>query len=339
VTRWEMLLARLRAARRWPLPDELVFAAGSLVWAALRENDEPAIRTLMRWPNDRPLVIDNLGEKIASAYGDLLFGAEPWSRRRTRPTQDATSWSRRGPASCPPPRRPARARARCGGACHERPGLDHPGAHLAQPDGTSCRYLTAATCWPQRSCRASTAATPARSGGTSSSTARASSSTCSSAAGTTRSGPRRPRPAPRDREPARALGHGLPGMLCGRIVNRWGRRPHHGVSIYKGVWTRLLALNERDHRPREHAPDREEARRRARRRCAALPSKDDPAVANAIRRQRTSRHDGRSIRAGRCRAPFDAGEDVLVTTRSTPTRAAAGRPPFRVLEYSFDAER
>jgi hypothetical protein len=73
----DVLLARLRRARRWPLDAEMRVRVQLAMWAALRENDEAVLRRVMKWKADRDLVIDNLPEKIASAYGDLLFGTEP----------------------------------------------------------------------------------------------------------------------------------------------------------------------------------------------------------------------------------------------------------------------
>jgi hypothetical protein len=46
-------------------------------WVALRESDRKAIRSLMGWPEDRPLRIDPLPERVGEAFSDLLYSEDP----------------------------------------------------------------------------------------------------------------------------------------------------------------------------------------------------------------------------------------------------------------------
>lgn len=71
------LLAIIEAARTWPIPQEARRRRELVKWAALLESNEPMIRLLLGWPDDRPLVIDNLAEKIAQAFGDMLYSQPP----------------------------------------------------------------------------------------------------------------------------------------------------------------------------------------------------------------------------------------------------------------------
>jgi hypothetical protein len=128
--------------------------------------------------------------------------------------------------------------------------------------------------------------------------------------------------------------HGLP-MLMGRIVNRRARDPRLGRSEYDGIRDYLMDLNEAVTIAAENA--RLTAKKRV-----VVPE-------GALRRSPAGnrlaggadlvdRGDGQLVpRAGGAVRSFDAGEDVLV---ADPLDAELGKAadPFRVLEYSFDAD-
>lgn len=133
--------------------------------------------------------------------------------------------------------------------------------------------------------------------------------------------------------------HGLPVMLAGRIVNRWGRRPTAGESIYAGVWTRFLALNEAATIGRENM--RLTAKKRAVVPASALrPVQTTPGESPLLTGGVAGgdRGDGSIEPIAAPRATFDAGEDVLVHDPLDADEGSNAQPPFKVLEYSFDAD-
>lgn len=329
---WEILLRRLLSARSWPIASEVQVRRWIRLWAALRESDERVLRTIMKWPQDRELVIDNLPEKIASAYGDLLFGQDPtWTAADPEDQQlliDAT-------ATWPSDLQAAEETNASEGEVWYRirtdPALPHP----------VVTWHSRADVVPLLRGRAVIAAAFVS---------------------------KLPHPNPQSKEVYRhieiddrgvvlnflfrgrssALGqrvpltqhaetadlpeewnHGVPELLCGRIVNRWGRRPHVGQSIFHGVWTRFLVLNEAATIGRENL--RLTAKKRAVVPASALRANTtDPA-------QLQDRGDGTMVPIV-ARPRFDAGEDLLVHDPLDVEEGREGAGPFRVLEYSFDAQ-
>lgn len=324
----ERLIARLTRARAWPIPTEAAVRRQITRWAAFRENDEPYLRRLMKWPDDRPLIVDNLPEKIAGAYGDLLFGQAPTFTPANETDADrmrtmVETWAGELPA--------AEETCASEGEVWWRLSLDGVTPHpvltwhsradvvpllhgrnvLAVAFVSQLESADRGVVWRHIELHG---------------------------VGEMRNLLFRGRPT--------ALGqavdlerhvdtaglvdtwpHELP-ILAGRIVNAWGRRPHVGKSIYHGVWTKFLALNE------TQSIGRENVRLTAKKR-AVVP-------ASAMRAPRTTRPgvgedrgDG-SFEQLPPRPVFDAGEDVLV---HDPLDAdeGTGTPPFRILEYSFDA--
>lgn len=338
MTPLERLLARIRRARRWPIPGEDRVRTQLRLWAALRESDEAYIRALMKWPRDRPLIIDNLPEKIVTAYGDLLFGQPPtWTPAdegdADRMTQMTTPWTGELPA--------AEETCASEGEVWGRLALASP---LPHPIVTWHSRLDVV---PELHGRAVLAA-----------------AFVSRLPGSTRERVWRHMEVHGDGEIVNllflgrdnALGvertldahpetaglvdrwaTGIDGLLCWRIPNAWGRTAHVGRSIYHGIWTQFLALNEATTVARENM-------RLTGKKRAVVP-------ASALRPRRTVDgpegpvHAGGDLGDGSFerlpgRAPqFDAGEDLLVHDPLDVDEGGSGAAaPFRVLEYSFDAE-
>lgn len=328
----EALIARLRRARVWPLPTELKLRQQLALWVALRESDEAALRRVMRWKPDRDLVIDNLPEKIASAYGDLLFGTPPAFTPSQPDDQElmddmVEAWA----AELAPAEETCVSEGEVWWRLTRTEGLDHPaltwhsradvvpllyGRHVlavafvsALPSATGERDVVDrhVEVHGPGEIRNLLFRGRARALG---------------------------REMALDRSPETAMlpevwEHGLPGMLAGRIVNRWGRRPLAGLSIYAGVWTRLLALNE------AASIGRENMRLTAKKRVVVPASAVRGGPGNVVPGE--DQGDGAFTKV-QTAAAFDAGEDVLV---ADPLDAIEGEDrgasQFRVLEYSFDA--
>jgi hypothetical protein len=122
--------------------------------------------------------------------------------------------------------------------------------------------------------------------------------------------------------------HGLPGILADRVVYRRGRDRALGRSVYEGSENLMLALNEAMTVGVENV-------RLAGKKRAVIP-------AESVQTRDASLPD--SIDAGDgSRMPiessFDAGEDVLIAgSMDTELGREAGANLFKLLEYSFDSE-
>jgi hypothetical protein len=344
MTPWEMLLARLRAARTWPIPQEVAVRRWIRVWQALRENDEAILRLLMSWPTDRPLILDNLGEKIAAAYGDLLFSQPPaWTPADTTDADRLDTMT--GPWA--PELRAAAETQVSEGEVWWRLSMV-PGMTNAQ-----LTFHSRADVVPYLHGREPLAAAfVSRLANNSGERNRVYRHVELQGAGTvvnllfagTTSALGDLIPLQRHMETAllpERWDHGLP-LLCGRVVRRYGRRPLVGVSVYQGVWQRLLALTEAT------TVGRENMRLTAKKRAiipassarAALPTNaNDPRVAAALKAGGGMGVPLMDPSRPMPRAQFDAGEDVIVMDPLDVDEGGSSTPPFRILEYSFDAEQ
>ncbi|MEJ7783186.1 MAG: hypothetical protein WKF96_00185 [Solirubrobacteraceae bacterium] len=331
MTPWERLLARLVNARKWPLPSEQKVRDQLEVWAALRENDEGALRRLMKWPADRPLMIDNLPEKIASAYGALLYGRDP----RYTPTAEADAermsqmvepWA----AGFPAAEETCASEGEVWWRLSRGHTLQHPSltwhsrmdvvpllhgravlavAFIDQLESQSDPQTT----WRHVELHGDGIVINLLFRGTAQQLGVA---------------------APLTQHPETTSlleqwDHGLP-MLAGRVVNHWGRRPHVGVSIFSGVWTRMLALNEAT------TVGRENMRLTAKKRVVVPASAVQPRIGDPVVDAALQSGVGMSVQP---RAQFDAGEDVLVEDPLDVDEGGTRASPYRVLEYSFDADK
>lgn len=122
--------------------------------------------------------------------------------------------------------------------------------------------------------------------------------------------------------------HGLPGMLLERIPNRLRGNPKLGVSDYAGIQDFLLDLNEAATIGAVNM--RLTARKRAVISSAA-------AAANTTGR-RNDDLDNTAVGQRPPRAKFDADEEFFIDDPLDDALGSGGRDPFRIMEYSFDAE-
>lgn len=121
--------------------------------------------------------------------------------------------------------------------------------------------------------------------------------------------------------------HGL-AMLMGQIVNRRAKDPRVGLSEFDGIEDFLLDLN-------ELAVIGGENMRLTAKKRAVVPE-------SAIRGQRgpdllEDRGDGVFI-TPTIEGRFDAGEDLMVVSELDKEMGRGDATPFKVLEYSFDAD-
>lgn len=344
----EALLARLARSPKWPIRQEARVRQTLEVWRGLRENDEPLIRALMKWPDDRPLVIDPLAEKIAAAYGDLLFGKAPivtpadatddpllealvdgWdgelpAAEETCVSEGEVWWRLSSNPALTVPALTWHSRADVVPLLHGRATLAVAFVsrleRIQGDDNTTVwRHVEVHgagevlnTVWRGRADRLGDRLTIDR--------------------------------HPETADIAEEWMHGVPFMLAGRIVNRWGRYPTIGVSIYRGIWTLLLTLNEATTIGRENM--RLTAKKRAivpasaaRPRARGLVDPSGVPLLNSGRPVPSiDRGDGVRIPIDPGPASaWDAGEDVLVIDPLDTDDSGSGGSPFKVLEYSFDA--
>jgi hypothetical protein len=333
---WEVLTAKLERARRWPVPDEEAIRRRVNMWAALRESDEQWLRVLHKWERDRLYVIDPLPEKIADAYGNLLFGQDPTFApantadqelmdelvdANTLPSQLQTAeslcvsegevwWRIFVPAAAMHPLIDFRTRADVVPLLHGRtPVAVAFVSRLMSPGGSQDR-----TVWRhielQSRGRVENLLYRGR----------------ENALGSRRELGSHPETV----DLIELWEHGLPMMLAGRIVNRFGRRPQVGTSIYSGIWPQFLVLNEAT------SIGRENMKLTAKKRVVVPPGAVRPRNPQEDFEAGEDRGDGSIDR--RPRAAFDSSEDVLIADQLDVTEGRGENAPFRVLEYSFDAE-
>lgn len=123
--------------------------------------------------------------------------------------------------------------------------------------------------------------------------------------------------------------HGLPGMLMERIPNRLRRSVHLGVSDFDGILDYLVDLNE------VASIGSVNMRLTARKRAVI-----SAALAEAQRGvpDGTLTPEEPGSESIRSRVHFDPAEDLLVEDPLDAELGRAAQSPYRVLEYSFDAE-
>ena len=331
---WMQLLMRLRNARRWPLEGERGVRELLTRWIALRETDESMIRAMMKWPQDRPLILDPLAEKIATSYGDLLFGEDPtWTaaaeQDQPRLIEVVGSWPddlKAAEETCVSEGEVwwrntiSQALGRPITTWHSRwdvvPLLYGPNVLAAgfisvlpgSDKNTVFRHIEihgdgiiVNTLWKGRRDALGMQIDLSRHQET--------------------------------QNLAPEWDHGTP-LQCGRVVNRWGRRKDVGQSIYHGVWTMLLELHEARTIGRENM--RLTAKKRAIVPASAVRARSNQDVPG--RPDYVDRGDGTFTVRPRP-MEFDAGEDVFVHDPLDTDEDGGGKGPFQVLEYSFEADQ
>lgn len=332
----DRLLARIERARRWPIPAEAPVRKRIGRWIALRESIEAALRKLADWPSDRGYVIDNLPAKIAEAYGMLLFGQDPEGRAGVDADAERLQDLLEA-ASLPSDLQAAEETRVSEGEVWWRLSVqpdaspDHPiptfhsrydvvpllhGRHVV-----ACAFVT--KLGDPAGQRSQVVYRHLEIHGRDRMVNRLYRGR-EHALG---------QPVPLESHPEVAelpdeWIHDLGRMLGGRIVNRYGRDPRAGVSIYEGIWQQFLVLNEATTIGRENM--RLTAKKRA-----LLPA----SLAGPRRPQDfeagEDRGDGSLEQVPR--ATVDLGEDVLFTDPLDVEEGRENAGPFKVLEYSFDA--
>lgn len=336
----DRLIARLERAPRWPPPFEAGVRQDIRAWAAFRDSETDELRRLAQWPNDRAYVVDNLPEKIPAAYATLLFGEEPAITAPDQADQprldDLTKdlnpalksavelqvsegevWWRISAdqlAGRPTPTFHSR--------CDVIPLLSgrEPVAvafisMLDRPDGrdaADAQHPNRAV-WRHLEIHADGSVDNVLYRGT-----------------WGQLGNQIPlADHPETAELPEIWQHDLP-ILAGRIVYRWGKRPHVGRSAYTGIWTRFLLLNEAT------TIGKENMRLTAKKRAVVPMSAVRAAAGTAAVSGSIPAANGPDP-IGPARPTFDAGEDVLVYDPLDADEGSNAQPPFKILEYSFDA--
>ena len=333
----EQLLQMILTARQWPLPQEQRVRARLRLWRALRESEEPVLREYLQWPRGRGLVVDNLAEKIAAAFGDLLYSEAPRARAANDADQELLAdltapwwaglpeavavgvtegqvWWRLSHAEGAP-HLALTWHSRLDVVPLEFAGHPRAVAFVSRLNDADPRKRND-TVWRHLEVHGPGEVRNLLFRGT------------ASALGQPVDLGRRPETANlRD-----TWQTGVSDLLCGVV------RPRGGRSIYRGTWQRLLALSE------AVTIGRENMRLTAKRRII-LPANARPKVQPIHSAEVPAGAIGRGVMdpdgvqqlpaAAKPVAGFDQGEDVIYEDPIAAEEGTAARP--QVLEYSFDA--
>lgn len=72
-----LLIRRIESELRWPPPFDHDRISEIARRAAFREADEETLRHAAEWPDDRNYIVDPIGDRVATAKADLLWGEDP----------------------------------------------------------------------------------------------------------------------------------------------------------------------------------------------------------------------------------------------------------------------
>jgi hypothetical protein len=336
-----MLIARVEAERRWPPPFDHNAISEVARRAAFREADEAALKVAHRWPDDRPYVVDPIGDRISTAKADLLFGKDPRFRANTdsdqgnltriietadlpselhyaeqiRSTEGEVWWRIEAGdpriLPCPYPTFHSREVVI---PLYVGPALIAAAFVSEFEDPRDNRRAAKRKVWRHLEIQ---------------SVGRIENRLYLGTRDTLGEGKDLDEFSETE-ELETVWDHGLPGILCGRVIFRRGRERHLGRSVFEGNEHLLLALNE------AMTIGVENARLVAKRRIvvpAKSLSKRDPQLPDSI-----DAGDGSRIPIEK--PLFDAGEDVLVAGDDLDAQLGkeGSGEPFKVLEYTFDAK-
>lgn len=336
-----MLIAKIEAEKRWPPPFDHDAFSEIARRAAFREGDEAALRVAHKWNEKRDYVVDPIGDRVSTAKADLLFGEDPRIRankdtdqgnldriieasdlpselhyaEQIRSSEGEVWWRLEAGdpevLTCPVPTFHSREVVV---PLYVGPTLIAAAFVSEFEDPTQTSRTTAKTIW--RHLEIQTA------GRIENRLYRGTKDTLG------------PGKNLDDFSATQGLDpiwdHGLPGLLCGRVIYRRGRERHLGRSVFEGTEHLMLALNE------AMTIGVENVRLVAKKRIVVpgkAVSRRDPDLPDSV-----DAGDGQRLPVSS--ATWDAGEDVIVAGDDLDTALGkeAGSDVFKVLEYDFDAE-
>lgn len=330
-----------KPGQSWPLDDERTTHRQVRQWAAFRESDEAALRVIADWEPDRTYLVDSLPEKISEAYASLLFGEDV----RAAPGDEEDAERLEALINGPADQDDAgfHAELRWGETVCSSEGevwwrvyanrqvADHPLIEFHSrenviPHFIGHRLVAAAfvseflgpdtsdqgnekrTVWRHLEIHTTGRVENRLYRGTAD-----------------RIGARVDLAShPETMDLAEVWDHQLPGMLCGRIPNKLGRNRRLGISDYRAIKDYLLALNEAVTIGQENA-------RLTLKKRVVVP-------AHLLRPREETVDNGDGTRSPRVRPTFDASEDVFTAENLDTDLGTAETGPYKVLEYSFDAQ-
>lgn len=333
----DLLIGKIEAERRWPPPFDRERIGEVAQRAAFREADEPTLRSLHKWPQGRDYIVDPIGDRIATAKADLVFGEDPVFRASKESDQaNVMRIVERG--DLPSELHYAdQLRASEGEVWWRLESNDMAGCVI--PTFHSREVVVPLFMGPILIAVAFVSEFEEPTRGRNArprvwrhleiqSAGRVENRLYYGYNDTLGQG--RPLTDFSETNELDAVwNHGLPGILAGRVVFRRGRDRALGRSVFQGVPQIMLALNEAMTIGVENA--RLVAKKRAVIPAQKATTRDPALPVDSIDNGDGTRRPVESI--------FDAGEDVLL---AGGLDEELGKEPgaglFKVLEYSFDAE-
>lgn len=330
-----------KAGQSWPLDDERDAHKTVLKWAAFREADKDALRAITKWPSDRDYQVDSLAEKISEAYASMLFGedirvtpgnpndAERLNALIAGPAgQDDAGFNaelRWGETICSSEGE-VWWRLYANRDVSDHPLIEFHSREVVVPHFIGHRLVAAAFVseflGPDTSNDGNDKRVVWRHfeihtiGRIENRLYRGTKDRIGQRVGLDAH--------PETRELDEVWDHELPGMLCGRIPNKLGRDRRLGLSDYRNIEDYLLALNEAVTIGQENA---------------RLTLKKRVVVPETSLKPRQDVEDNGDGTMSPVEKPiFDASEDVFITGGLDGDLGSNDTGPYKVLEYSFDAE-
>lgn len=335
-----LLIRRVESELRWPPPFDHDRIAEVARRAAFREADEEALRFEAKWPDNRNYVVDPIGDRVATAKADLLYGEDPKVKAakegdqvnlmRIVETSDLPSelhWAEQIRSSegevwwrieraddeiapCPVITFHSRETVI---PFYVGPLLVAVAFVSEFEDPTASPREASPPIWRHLEIHSEGRIENRLYLGTKDSL-----------------GQGRDLDAFSETEDLESVwDHGLPGILAGRVIYRRDRDRALGRSVYKGSENIMLALNE------ALTVGVENVRLAGKKRAvvrADLLKKRDPQLPDSVDAGDGSRRPVESM-------VFDAGEDVIVAGNLDAELGKEGATdPIKILEYSFDAD-
>ncbi|MBN8867505.1 MAG: hypothetical protein J0H98_08120 [Solirubrobacterales bacterium] len=334
-----------KPGQSWPLDDERDAHKTVLKWAAFRESDKDALRKIADWESDRDYRVDSLAERISDAYASMLFGEDVRATPGKPADADRLNALIAGPAGQDDAGFNAELQggeAICSSegevwwrlygnrAVSDHPLIEFHSREVVVPHFIGHRLVAAAfvseflgpdtsdagnekrTVWRHFEIHTTGRVENRLYRGTKD-----------------RIGQRVDLTQHVETEDLEEVwDHELPGMLCGRIPNKLGRDRRLGLSDYRNIEDYLLDLNE------TVTIGKENAKLTLKKRIVVPES----SLKARSRPQTVDMGDG-TRQVVEPRPAFDASEDVFVDTGGLDGDLGSSESgPYKVLEYSFDAE-